>query len=161
MNHSIINIQGCTTEPQYHQSQGPHILVFYSKYMRLHIPESSLQKMVHVCRPTLNKLRVDQKLFMHTVHDRMHDKFPSLTPRRRQKRKFWIGTCDFWAGPPCPPPLTPLLVPQPGQKGYQSALFLNRHPSAYSSRPETGVLQSCGAKTEIRTPMHTLPTRHS
>jgi len=59
-----------------------------------------------------------------------------------------------------PPPQTSLPVPPPKQKGYQSATFSNRHPSAYSSRPETKVLQSYGAKTEIRTPMNTWPTRH-
>jgi hypothetical protein len=71
-----------------------------------------------------------------------------------EEEKIWIGTYDFWAGPPCPP-LTPLLVPALEQKGYQSAHYFNRHPSAYSSRPEIEVLQSYGAKIEIRTPMHT------
>jgi len=46
------------------------------------------------------------------------------------------------------------------KKGYQSAPFINRHPSAYSSTSETEVLQSYGAKTEIWTPMNTWPTRH-
>jgi len=44
------------------------------------------------------------------------------------------------------PPPTPLPVPPPKQKGCQSAPFSNRHSSAYSSRPETEVLQSYGAK---------------
>ena len=57
--------------------------------------------------------------------------------------------------PEGPPPQTPLLVPPPKLKGYQSAPFSKRHPSAYSSRPETEVLQNNGAKTEIRTPTHT------
>jgi hypothetical protein len=67
------------------------------------------------------------------------------------------GTYNFWGGPPRPPPppQTPLPVPPPGQKGYQSAPFSNRHPSAYSSRPETVMPQSYGGITKIRTPMHT------
>jgi len=73
-------------------------------------------------------------------------------------RRFLFGTTRILFGvdtPEGPPPQTPLLVPPPKQKGYQSAPFSNRHPFAYSSRPETEVLQSYGAKTEIRTPMHT------
>jgi hypothetical protein len=67
-----------------------------------------------------------------------------------KKCKFLNGAVGFiWEG------TYPLPVPPPGQKGYQSAPFSNRHPSAYSSRPETEVLQSYGARTEIQTPMHT------
>jgi len=62
---------------------------------------------------------------------------------------FWFG------GPWAAPPNTHHPVPPPGQNGYQSAPFTNRHPSAYSSRPETEVLQSYGAKIEVQTPMHT------
>ena len=70
---------------------------------------------------------------------------------------FWKACTFFGVDPPAPPPppQKTLLVPPPRQKGYQSAPFSNRHPSAYSSRPETEVLQSYGAKTEIRMPMHT------
>ena len=68
-----------------------------------------------------------------------------------RRQFFWKA--HFLGWPPLPP-LSPLPVPPPGQKGYQSAPFIDRHPSAYSSRPETEVLQSYGAKTEIRTPMH-------
>ena len=75
---------------------------------------------------------------------------------------FWKACILFGVAPPAPPPLTPppFLVPPPGQKGYQSAPSSNRHPSASSSKPETEVLQIYGAKTEIRTPMYTWPTRH-
>ena len=65
---------------------------------------------------------------------------------------------DTPAGPPTPQP--PLPVSPPKQKGYQSAPFKILHPSAYSSRPESEVLQSYGAKMETRTPMHIWPTRH-
>jgi len=65
-------------------------------------------------------------------------------------RKFWPGLPRGTTHPPDPHPL-----PLPRQKGYQSAPFTNGHPSAYSSRPETEMLQSNGAKTEIRMPMHT------
>ena len=71
-------------------------------------------------------------------------------------------TCKFWCGPPwgTTNPLAPLPVLPPRQKGNQSASLLIMHPFAYSSRPWTKVLQSYGARTEIRTPMHTWPTRH-
>ena len=62
---------------------------------------------------------------------------------------FWFG------GPLPPPPQIPLPVPPPKQKVYQTAPSSNRHPSAYSPRPEIEVLQSYGVKIEIRTPMHT------
>ena len=52
--------------------------------------------------------------------------------------------------PPKPPSSAPIRT-----KRVPICSFLNRHPSAYSSRPETKVLQSFGAKTEIRTPVHT------
>ena len=65
---------------------------------------------------------------------------------------------DTPEGPPTPK--TPLPVPLPDKKGYHSAPLWILHPSAYSSRPETAVLQSYGAITEIRTPMHTWPTSH-
>jgi len=70
---------------------------------------------------------------------------------------------DFWAGPPwlpLPPPLNPPSGAPTWTKRVPIYSFSNGHPSAYSSRFETKVLQSCGAKTEIRTPMHTWPTRH-
>jgi len=81
-------------------------------------------------------------------------------------KNIWIGAGDHFLlfgvdtpeGPPTPQ--TPLPVPQPRQKAYQSAPFWILHPSAYSSRPETELLQSYGAKIEIRTPMHTWRTRH-
>ena len=63
----------------------------------------------------------------------------------------------FGLDPPDPPPTTqtPLLVPPPDKKGTNLLLFSNRHPSAYSSRTKTEVLQSYGAKAEIQTPMLT------
>ena len=67
---------------------------------------------------------------------------------------YFLGWTSL-SGPHPPNPVRP-----PKQRGYQSARFSNRHPSAYSLGPETEVLQSCRAKTEIGTPMHTLPTRH-
>ena len=57
-------------------------------------------------------------------------------------------------------PQIPLPVPPPDKKGYQSAPSWILHPSAYSSRPDIEVLPGYGAKIEIRTPMHTWPTRH-
>ena len=74
------------------------------------------------------------------------------------RRVFFLDdTYTFWGRHPVPPPTpqTPLPVPPPRQKRYQFAPSLRRHPSAYLSRPETKVLQNYGAKTEIRTPMHT------
>ena len=70
---------------------------------------------------------------------------------------FWKARLLFGVNTPegPPTPLTPLPVTPPGQKGYQSAPFQILHPSAYSSRPETEVLQSYGAKTEMQIPMHT------
>jgi len=74
----------------------------------------------------------------------------------RREFLFWTTRLLFGVDTPVgPPPQTPLPVPPPKQKGYQFAPFQNRHPSAYSSKPETEVLQSYGAKIEIRTPMHT------
>ena len=68
---------------------------------------------------------------------------------------FWKACPLFGVAPPPPPPQTPLPVLPPRQKGYQSAPFFILHPSAYSSRLKTEVLQSHGAKTKIRTPLHT------
>ena len=56
-------------------------------------------------------------------------------------------------GPPTPP--TPQILPPLGRKGYQSAPFQILYPSAYLPRYAIEVVQSYGAKTEIRTPMHT------
>ena len=75
------------------------------------------------------------------------DSSSALEIMRILLRRFFFGRHVHFLG------WTPL--PPPRQKGYQSAPFSNRHPSAYSSRPETEVLQSYGAKTEIRMPMHT------
>ena len=70
-------------------------------------------------------------------------------------RKKIVKACMiFGLDPPCPSPplpINPLPVTPPGQKGYQSVPFSNRHP--YSSRPKTEVLQSYGAKQKIRTSM--------
>ena len=75
---------------------------------------------------------------------------------------FLEGTYTFGVGTlkGTSTPQTPLPEPPPRQKGYQSAPFWILHPSAYSLRPETGLLQSYGAKTEVQTPVHTWPTRH-
>ena len=60
---------------------------------------------------------------------------------------------------PPTPPHPPILLPQ-GQKGYHSAPFITLNPSAYLPRYAIEVVQSYGAITEIRTPMHTWPTSH-
>ena len=57
-----------------------------------------------------------------------------------------------------PPPKPPFQCPHQTKKD-TNLLILFMHPFAYPSRPETEVLQSYGAKTEIRTPMYTRPTR--
>ena len=77
-------------------------------------------------------------------------------------QEYFFGRHVFGVGTPegPPTPQTPLPVPPPRQIGYQSTPFWILHPSAYSSRHETELLQSYGAKTETRTPMNTWPTRH-
>ena len=66
---------------------------------------------------------------------------------------FWMTRIFFGVDTPeGPPPQKPLPVPPPKQKGYQSAPFSNKHPSAYSSRPKTEVLQSYGAKLRYGRP---------
>ena len=52
-----------------------------------------------------------------------------------------------------PPPKSPSGAPTQTKRVPICSFFIG-HPSAYSSRPETEVLQSYGAKTEIQTPMH-------
>jgi len=89
-----------------------------------------------------------------------------LLPKKRTEQPGggWNFSLDrhaqFLGWTPLGAPTPPSGVPPPRQKGYQSAPLSNRYPSAYSSRPKTEVLQSYGTKTEIRTPMHTWPTRH-
>jgi len=73
-------------------------------------------------------------------------------------RKLFLkeGTYEFWAGPPWPtthPPNSPSGAPT-HTKRVPICSFLNRHPSAYPSRPETEVLQIYGAINETWTPMH-------
>jgi len=78
------------------------------------------------------------------------------TYQEAPKKKYWTSTLFFGLGAlDPPPPNTHHPVPPPRQKGYHSAPFGILHPSAYSSKPETIMLQSYGTKTEIRTPMHT------
>jgi len=76
---------------------------------------------------------------------------------QEDKKKVVDVTSNFRAGalkgPPTPP--TPQILPPLGRKGYQSAPFQILHPSAYLPRYAIEVVQSYGAKTEIRTPMHT------
>jgi hypothetical protein len=69
-------------------------------------------------------------------------------------------TCTFGGIPlrDHPPPIPPYQCSHPDQKGANLLLYI-LHPSGSSSRPETEVLQRYGAKTEIRTPVHTWPTR--
>jgi len=104
---------------------------------------------------------------------RLHIKFPNSHQScrlnyqalyRRQEKNYEGNMYYFWDGPPNPPPTpqTPLPMPPPGQKGYQSAPFTNRLPSAYSSRPEIDVLQSYGAKTRYGRPCtHDQPGTHN
>ena len=76
---------------------------------------------------------------------------------QEDKKKVVDVTSNFRAGalkgPPTPP--TPQILPPLERKGYQSAPFQILHPSAYLPRYAIEVVQSYGAKTEIRTPMHT------
>jgi len=72
------------------------------------------------------------------------------------------GMSTFWGGPlwGTTHPLNPPSSAPARQKGHQSTPFWILHPFAYSLRPETELLQSYGAKTEIRMPMHIWTTRH-
>ena len=74
---------------------------------------------------------------------------------------YWKARILFGGDTPeGPPPPNPPSSAPTQTKRVPICSFLNRNPSACSSRPETEVLQSYGAKTEIRTPMHTCATRH-
>ena len=97
---------------------------------------------------------------IHTVLSDINIKY--MYGVRRLFLIFLEGTYTFGVGTlkGTSTPQTPLPEPPPRQKGYQSAPFWILHPSAYSLRPETGLLQSYGAKTEVQTPVHTWPTRH-
>jgi hypothetical protein len=81
---------------------------------------------------------------------------------RRQFFIFWKARILLGWAPSRehPPPKPPFQSPHPDRMGTNLLLFWILHPSAYSLRPETGLLQSYGAKTEVQTPMHTWPTRH-
>jgi len=58
--------------------------------------------------------------------------FKILHPQQEAEKKILKARPIFGLGAP-PTPQTPLPIPLPRQKGYQSAPFSNRHPSAYSS----------------------------
>ena len=93
-----------------------------------------------------------------------HSGPPFLAPLIRRVLIFYFGWTPLlgWTPLPPPPPFTPHLVPPPpGQKGYQYAPYSNKHPSAYSSRPEIETLQSYGDRLSYGRPCtHTRPTRH-
>jgi hypothetical protein len=103
----------------------------------------------HAHTKTLIHTHTRTCICMHVIFTLETRKGKTITTSRG--RENWWMQRQFWCGPPWgtthPPDLHP--VPQPRQKGYWSALSKILHSCIHWSRPETQVLQSYGAKTEL------------